>query len=119
MCKFDLKKIVSSIVFGIVLIIVLSSSNLNAQCSMMKSHGSHSGHEMKSEDSGDTTLIRKGIIDVDSLDINLDGYVYQDQMDWNVISDKAGTCPVCGMELKKVKNSEAKKNLKDHSFEVK
>jgi transcription initiation factor IIE alpha subunit len=36
-----------------------------------------------------------------------------------VISDKVGSCPVCGMELKKVKNTEAIKNLKKHGFEVK
>ncbi len=64
-------------------------------------------------------IIRKGIIDVEAIDKNGDGKVYQDPMDWNVISDKEGRCPVCGMYLKEVTIEEAKKNLKEHGFEYK
>lgn len=64
-------------------------------------------------------VVREGVIDVESIDENGDGYVYQDPMDWNVISDMEGNCPVCGMEMKKVTIAEAKKNLKEHDYEYK
>jgi Cu(I)/Ag(I) efflux system membrane fusion protein/cobalt-zinc-cadmium efflux system membrane fusion protein len=40
-------------------------------------------------------------------------------MDWNVISDESGKCPICGMELKEVSLEEAKQNLLDHGLKVK
>jgi hypothetical protein len=45
--------------------------------------------------------------------------VYQDPMDWNVISDKSGKCPLCNMKLKEVTLEEAKVNLMDSGFKVK
>ncbi len=88
---------------------------------MMKGHGNHSGHadHGKQNTGGDTTLIRTGVIDVDELDFDIDGYVYQDQMHWNVISDKPADCPLCGMKLEKVKIKEAIRHLKNNDFEVK
>ena len=106
-------------IIGIVVFISLSSSNLYSQCGMMKGHGNHSSHEMKSSDVGDTSIIRKGIINVYEIDFNMDGFVYQDPMHWNVISDKTGNCPFCGMELIKTKNEAAIKNLKEHDFKIK
>lgn len=64
-------------------------------------------------------MVHKGIIDVKALDKNGDGKVFQDQMDWNVISDNPGTCPLCGMKLKEVTVDEAIKNLKKHGFKTK
>ncbi len=64
-------------------------------------------------------MVHKGIIDVNSIDKNKDGKVYQDMMDWNVISDKAGDCPVCGMKLKEVSIDDAKNNLKKNGFKIK
>jgi hypothetical protein len=37
--------------------------------------------------------------------------VYQDMMDWKVISDMPGKCPLCKMELKEVTLREEKENL--------
>ena len=54
-----------------------------------------------------------------ALDLNQDGYVYQDPMDWNVISDEEGKCPKCGMFLVKVTIDGATKNLKDNGYTVK
>src|SRR3972149_1112453 len=121
MKRTDLKKGIIPFIAGIAIIFALSSINLYSQCGMMMGHGSHSGHSehnMQSDSSSDTTIIRQGKIDDDNIDLNMDGYVYQDPMDWNVISDKPGDCPICGMELKRVKIKEAIKNLKDHDFEV-
>lgn len=33
----------------------------------------------------------------------MDGYVYQNQMHWNVISDEPAKCPICEMQLKRSK----------------
>ena len=67
----------------------------------------------------ENSIIRSGVIDLKSIDKNKDGKVYQDLMDWNVISDKPGECPICGMYLKEVTLEQAKKNLIDHGFKVK
>lgn len=64
-------------------------------------------------------MIRTGEIDLKSIDKNEDGKVYQDQMDWNIISDSAGVCPICGMKLTEVTIKQAKKNLVKHNFKVK
>ncbi|PKL84902.1 MAG: hypothetical protein CVV22_10590 [Ignavibacteriae bacterium HGW-Ignavibacteriae-1] len=123
MFRINLKKTVFQIILGTALFVALSATNLNAQCSMMQGHGNHSGHsdhgKHNTDDGGDNTIIRKGIIDVYEIDVDKDGFVYQDPMDWNVISDKPGKCPLCGMKLKKVKIKEAIGNLKDNGFEVK
>ena len=64
-------------------------------------------------------LVRKGVIDLKSIDKNGDGKLFQDVMDWNVISDKPGSCPLCGMKLREMPVSQVKKNLKDHGFSYK
>ncbi len=64
-------------------------------------------------------IVRTGVIDLEAIDKNGDGKVYQDLMDWNVISDSEGRCPVCGMYLQEVTVEEAKKNLKEHGYQYK
>ncbi|MCK5086677.1 MAG: hypothetical protein KAQ90_04105 [Melioribacteraceae bacterium] len=75
----------------------------------------HKEHSHESEE----LIVRKGIIDVEAIDINGDGKVFQDPMDWNVISDEEGRCPSCGMFLKEVTIEEAKINLKMNGFKYK
>lgn len=70
-------------------------------------------HSQKSE------LIRKGTIDLKAIDENADRKVYQDIMDWNVISDEPGKCPICGMILKEFTLEQAKENLEEHGFQAK
>ena len=70
---------------------------------------------MKKED----PRIRKGTIDLKAIDKNSDGKLYQDIMDWNVISDEPGVCPLCGMTLREFTIDDIKKNLKEHGFEYK
>ncbi len=53
------------------------------------------------------------------IDENKDGMVYQDPMDWNVISDEPGKCPLCGMTLKEVSLEKAKDNLIKNNYKVK
>lgn len=79
----------------------------------------HKMHDMKKDEMKMHSIIHKGEIDLKEIDMNKDGKVFQDMMDWNVISDSAGRCPLCNMKLKEVKLDEAKNNLKKHNFKVK
>ena len=72
----------------------------------------------KEQDSGNP-VVRKGIVDLKAIDKNKDGKVYQDMMDWNVISDEPGECPLCGMTLKEVTLKNAEENLINNNFKVK
>jgi Cu(I)/Ag(I) efflux system membrane fusion protein/cobalt-zinc-cadmium efflux system membrane fusion protein len=65
------------------------------------------------------SIVREGIVDLEAIDKNNDGKVFQDPMDWNVISDEAGRCSLCNMFLNEVTIEEAKKNLTDNGFEYK
>lgn len=58
----------------------------------------------------------KGAIDVDAIDSNEDGKLWQCPMDWNVLSDKSGRCPICNMKLKEYSLEEIKQNLMKHGF---
>ena len=64
------------------------------------------------------SIVREGIIDLKAIDKNKDGKVYQDMMDYNVISDKPGTCPLCGMKLKEVSLEKAKEILSKSGYKV-
>jgi len=88
----------------------------------MKMDGKMDSHEKMKMDSSkikEESIIRTGEIDLAAIDKNEDGKVYQDTMDWNVISDEAGECPLCGMKLKEVSLDKAKENLIKHNFKVK
>ncbi len=65
------------------------------------------------------SIVREGVIDLQSIDKNKDGKVFQDMMDYNVISDKPGKCPLCGMKLKEVSLKKAKNALIKSGFKVK
>ncbi len=67
----------------------------------------------------DTPVAYKDTIDLKAIDINKDGMVYEDMMDYNVLSDAPGTCPLCGMTLKGVTLEKAKYNLVKNGFKVK
>ena len=76
---------------------------------------------MKHESSAelDSSVIRKGEIDLTAIDENKDGKVYQCPMDFDVLSDKPGTDPKCGMKLEEVSLEKAKENLISHGYKVK
>ena len=79
----------------------------------------HKNMIMNKKQDGEESIVRKGKIDLQAIDKNKDGKVYQDMMDWNVISDEPGKCPICEMTLKEVTINEAKYNLYKNGFEVK
>lgn len=79
----------------------------------------HKNMKMDSSKTNKESWVRGGEIDLKAIDKNKDGKVFQDMMDWNVISDEAGECPLCGMKLKEVTIEKAKENLVKHNFKVK
>jgi len=86
---------------------------------MMKdsTHQMKSSEEMSNEK--DSSIVHSGVIDLESIDKNKDGKVYQDMMDFNVISDMPRKCPLCGMKLKEVSLEKAKDILIKNNFKVK
>jgi Cu(I)/Ag(I) efflux system membrane fusion protein len=95
--------------------------NMNQEKQIKNDHSSKMKNVKngKEELKNNSSIVREGIIDVESIDKNKDGKVYQDMMDWNVISDEPGKCPLCGMTLKEVSIDEAKKNLEENGFKYK
>ncbi|MCB9208512.1 MAG: efflux RND transporter periplasmic adaptor subunit [Ignavibacteriales bacterium] len=104
-----------------------SESSLRAAVNMYSNETKNEKDEMKNEDQNmnsenhnhSSSIVHEGVIDVESIDKNKDGKVFQDPMDWNVISDKEGRCPLCNMFLKEVTIEEAKKNLKENGYQYK
>ena len=80
-----------------------------------------STHTMKIDSAKNAadSIVREGVIDLKSIDVNKDGKVYRDVMDYNVISDKPGKCPLCGMTLKEVSIKKAKETLLKNGIKVK
>ncbi len=77
-------------------------------------------HQMK-EDKNDhsSSIVHEGVIDVESIDKNKDRKLWECPMDWNVITDESGRCPLCNMKLKEYTIDEVKANLKENGFEYK
>ena len=95
---------------------VLSFTILNG-CSDERSHEKH----MENSETGETnktvpdsSIIREAGFKVESADENNDGKVFQCPMDWEVISDEAGNCPICKMALEEFPVEEAQRNLEKH-----
>jgi major membrane immunogen (membrane-anchored lipoprotein) len=59
----------------------------------------------------ESPLVRNPDVDLTIIDENKDGKVFQCPMDWEVISDDAGNCPLCNMKLRESSVEEAQKNL--------
>lgn len=56
-------------------------------------------------------MIREYDVDVATIDANGDEKVFQCPMDWEVISDEPGSCPLCNMDLKEYSVADAQQNL--------
>jgi Cu(I)/Ag(I) efflux system membrane fusion protein/cobalt-zinc-cadmium efflux system membrane fusion protein len=114
-----------------------SESNLKAAINQFQTSGDNQlsknestddNHKMSEEktktESSDghdhsTSIVHKGEIDVQVIDKNIDGKLWECPMDWNVISDEGGRCPVCNMKLKEYSIEQVKTNLDKHGFEYK
>lgn len=90
-----------------------------------QSQNQKEAHKSKPEDKptehkhSESSIVREGVIDLMSIDKNKDGKLWQCPMDWNVISDEKGRCPICEMRLKEFSIDEVKINLKQHGFRYK
>lgn len=85
-----------------------------------ESHEMHESHEnQESHEAVESSLVRTGKIDLAAIDENEDGKLYECPMDWNVISDDKGECPVCGMHLKEYSTADVTANLDKYGFEHK
>jgi len=103
----------------------MDSTNMDStKMDMSKDHMNMDNNKMIKNDSkgmmkDKNSIVREGVIDLEAIDKNGDGKVYQDIMDWNVISDEPGTCPLCEMKLEEVSLQKAKANLEENGFDVK
>lgn len=86
-------------------------------CSAVQSDSTNAKEKIKVNHS--SPVAYKGVIDLKSIDENKDSKVYQCPMDFNVLSDKPGVDPKCGMKLKEVTLKQAKSNLIKSGFKVK
>jgi Cu(I)/Ag(I) efflux system membrane fusion protein len=76
--------------------------------------------KMKTEEHDHSSfIVHKGVIDVASIDKNNDGKLWECPMDWNVISDESGRCPLCNMKLKEYTIEDVKANLTKYGYEYK
>jgi Cu(I)/Ag(I) efflux system membrane fusion protein/cobalt-zinc-cadmium efflux system membrane fusion protein len=96
-----------------------SDSKAAVKKDTMKDKSSMNKTESEKKTEAKDPRIRKGTIDLSSIDKNKDGKLYQDVMDWNVISDEPGECPLCGMTLREFSIKEVEKNLTEHGFKFK
>ncbi|MCF8264720.1 MAG: efflux RND transporter periplasmic adaptor subunit [Melioribacteraceae bacterium] len=111
-------KIVSSAQF-----LIDSESNLKSALKQFSSNNTGKTSQVENANSivkeKESPLVRSGTIDVESIDQNTDGKLYECPMDWNLLSDEEGRCPLCEMHLKEYSISDVKKNLKKHGYEFK
>ena len=99
----------------------MNHKNMKMQMKNHKMDMKKDMHNMKTDSTKkmQSSIIRKGVIDVKAIDKNKDGKVFQDLMDYNVISDKPGKCPLCGMDLTEVTIEQAKDYLIKAGFKIK
>ena len=75
-------------------------------------------HDMKNMDHEKSSIVRKGMIDLQAIDANKDGKVYQCPMCTDKFADEPGKCPKCEMDLKEVSIEDAQKALAKNSNEM-
>ena len=117
--------LIITVVFALVLLAACGSDNNNMN-NQMQGNMENQMQDSKSMPMGEGNMqlmsseewIRAEPINVKALDADNDGYVFQDQMDWNVIADQEGKCPTCKMILEKVTVEKAEQNLKENGFKV-
>jgi len=103
---------------ALIIFVGCGSHNGDTEEHMHGEEAMESAHHSEAMESSEE-WIRSEPVNVSAVDLNQDGFVYQDPMDWNVIADEEGTCPKCNMLLVKVTIDEAVKNLKDNGYTVK
>ena len=77
------------------------------------------GNQKMEEHDHSSSTVHEGVIDVEAIDKNTDGKLWECPMDWNVIADESGRCPLCNMKLKEYSIENIKSNLDEHGYEYK
>jgi Cu(I)/Ag(I) efflux system membrane fusion protein len=95
-----------------------SESNLKAAVSMFNT-GSEEKEDEGDQEQNESGIVREGVIDVESIDSNGDGKLFECPMDWNVLNDDYQRCPVCEMKMKEYTIEEVKENLRKYGYEYK
>ena len=122
-----LNKVIRKLTVAFVFTFIISATSFSQEkMDYTKNHKNMKMHNMEMmKDSSHkimekkNSIVREGVIDLQTIDENKDGKVFQDMMDYNVISDKPGKCPLCGMKLKEVSLKKAKDTLIKAGFKVK
>ncbi len=115
--------------FFIIVALLITSSSFAQEKQMQMKDSSKSQmkmHKMKGMNDkkcnlhsiSDSNIVRKGIIDLNAIDRNKDGKIFQCPMELNVISDSKGECPECGMDLREISIQDAKAKLQKRGFKV-
>lgn len=113
------KSVLAAFVIFLALALAACGKEKQAEMESEETHGMHSDTQMSAGMAKlDSTVIRRGTIDLAQVDVNGDGNVYQCPMDWNVLADSAGYCPICNMELEQYSVADAKKNLIENNYQV-
>jgi len=102
--------------FLVVFFVILILSGCSNQKEQSKSP---SIEKSVKENKVESNIVRKGVINLSEIDENNDGRFYECPMDWNVVSDHSGNCPLCGMNLKEYTLAETEANLDKYGFKHK
>ena len=105
--------LISAIILSISLLLACAEKKEEAKTDMNHEEHDHHTESMRS------AMVYEGIIDVESIDANKNGKLFECPMDWNVLSDQAESCPTCGMDLKEYSIASVKENLQQNGYEYK
>ena len=100
------------------LFIIIALMIASATFAQNKSMHKHMKGMKTEKQSADSNIVRKGVINLKSIDKNGDEKVFQCPMDANVLSDEKGECPLCSMDIKEVTLEKAKEKLMKRGFKV-
>lgn len=92
------------------------SGTTDTEMEMPENDMEHEGHDHQHGENQDN---KSNLLDVESFDKNGDGMLFQCPMDWDVLSDESGRCPLCEMKLKEFSIDEVKANLDKHGYDYK
>ncbi|MFO7525402.1 MAG: heavy metal-binding domain-containing protein [Ignavibacteriaceae bacterium] len=98
----------------IILLMTLAAAIILAFSGCGNSEDHDTMHNDETMEKVESPMVRAYDVDVSTLDENKDGNVYQCPMDWEVISDHPGSCPLCNMDLKEYSVADAQQNLKEN-----
>ena len=87
--------------------------------SQLDEYSTHDDSNIQNEYGVDSPLIRTGVIDVEAIDENGDGKIFECPMDWNILADEFHRCPVCEMKMKEYTIDEVKINLNENGYKYK